>query len=123
MERKLRVLIVDDASIIRTLVREQLKALGHEVAEEASNGKDALGIFEQNRDGFDLVITGYRTFGLTGTMLGLGIRALRPRMPIIIMTGDDADTLKPRDHGFPVLEKPFSMVEFQEAIKKACGGE
>jgi hypothetical protein len=119
--KRVRVLLADDNESPREVIREMLEALGHEVVAEAKDGGEALGIFEQNRDGFDLVVTDYRMPRLTGTQLAHGVRLLRPELPVIIVTGDEPNRLVPQDHGCPVLQKPFRMEQLRDLIAQLLG--
>lgn len=53
-----RVLIVDDAAFMRMMLREILTKAGHEVVGEASNGKEAIDLYDiHNPDIVTLDIT------------------------------------------------------------------
>ena len=43
-KKKLRILLVDDESIIRLDLREMLKEHGHEIVGEGSDGEEAIGL-------------------------------------------------------------------------------
>ena len=42
-----RILIVDDSSIMRKMIRKTLEAEGHEIAGEAKNGAEAVALYKR----------------------------------------------------------------------------
>ncbi|WP_217481455.1 ATP-binding protein [Achromobacter pestifer] len=70
-ERKLRVLVVDDHSVNRLILMQQLGFLGHDV-EEAPDGASALRLFEAGA--FDVIFTDCRMPGMSGAELASAIR-------------------------------------------------
>ena len=41
------ILIVDDSSIMRKMIKETLKSAGHDVIGEAKNGSDAVALYKR----------------------------------------------------------------------------
>ncbi len=82
-----RILVVDDEEMILELLSRTLSRLNYHVT-IANSGKDALQIFEQDPDQFDLVLTDLTMPKMTGDELARRIHAVRPTMPIILGTGD-----------------------------------
>ncbi len=120
--RRLRnrpVLLVEDEPEVRKVIRMQLAELGHPVI-EASNGVEALAMLQNIEDIAILVSDTVMPGGIDGRELASRTRALRPGLPILLITGyasaapagaDGADDV-------PVLRKPFD----QAALAAALGG-
>ncbi|MBM7867929.1 response regulator [Heliobacterium gestii] len=83
---KLRILLVDDEEAIVEVLQSQLIQAGYEVTATQCSTQ-ALEIFMENPDAFDLVITDYTMPTMTGDTLAREILCLRPGMPIILCTG------------------------------------
>ncbi len=81
-----RILVVDDESSIVALYQSSLGKLGYRVTGTTSS-LEALMLFEDNPEAFDVVITDQTMPQMTGFELVENIRNLRPEMPIIICTG------------------------------------
>ncbi len=80
------ILFVDDEVVLVDMGERMLSALGYRVTAVA-NGPEALKIFRENPDGFDLVITDMTMPGMTGAQLSLEILKIKPGFPIILCTG------------------------------------
>ncbi|HTS19710.1 MAG TPA: PAS domain S-box protein [Verrucomicrobiae bacterium] len=82
--RPLSILLVDDEEIVRQILREYLVGDGHTV-DSASNGPEALD--KVPKTPFDLVILDRAMPGMSGDQVALGIKAVRPDLPVILLTG------------------------------------
>lgn len=80
------ILFIDDEEMIVNLTRDMLKELGYQVAAQA-DGLEALKIFQDQPEKFDLVITDQSMPHMTGMQLAQEFRHLRPDIPIILCTG------------------------------------
>jgi signal transduction histidine kinase/DNA-binding response OmpR family regulator len=117
-----RVLVVDDSELNRELFENYLVPMGHKVL-QASNGREALSIVA--REPVDLVVTDLCMPGLTGWDVAEGVRKQCPDVPVILVSGWAIQQGKPRirESGVRcVMQKPFTMAKFQEAVRKAFGG-
>jgi len=81
-----RILYVDDEELLVELGKSMLERLGYQVTVH-SNSLEALTIFQNQPDKFDLVITDQTMPGMTGSDLARRILQIRPFMPIILCTG------------------------------------
>jgi PAS domain S-box-containing protein len=98
-----RVLLVDDEPIVRMSTADMLADIGYDVVEAAS-AEEALLIIE-NGQHFDLLITDHVMPGMTGADLIGTVRASRPAIPALIITGfANADTIPASQR---CLAKPF----------------
>jgi CheY-like chemotaxis protein len=114
------VLVVEDEPLVRETVSSSLRRLGHQVV-EASNGHEALRIWGERGDAIDLVITDMvMPGGISGTQLVERMRATRPSLSAIVMSGYSlqlsSDALPA---GIAFLSKPFTLAALSGAIDEA----
>lgn len=102
------ILCVDDEEIPRTLRRLILVKQGYTVL-PAISAAQALELIDQHH--VDLVLTDQMMPGLVGTELAKRLRAARPSLPIIIVSGVNEI---PEDAGF--ADRFVSKVEGPEAL-------
>ena len=82
---RLRILLVDDDSLIAMSSVDMLEDLGHEVM-EASSGKQALELL-RSEGHFDLLITDFAMLGMNGAQLIESAKPLCPGLPVLLATG------------------------------------
>ncbi len=106
------MLVVDDESKIRLLIRKYAEFEGHEVT-EAENGMEAIEIFRRTPDKFDIIIMDVMMPELDGFSASSEIRKTSD-VPILMLSarGEEYD----RIHGFELgvddyVVKPFSPKE------------
>jgi CheY-like chemotaxis protein len=80
------LLVVEDEEMLSELLKVSLEALGYTVL-TASNGDQALSIYESMGEEIALVISDLGLPGMSGRDLFLKIRALRPGARVVIATG------------------------------------
>ncbi len=80
------ILVVDDEKTIGQLIRQMLERLGYRVTLRFSS-VEALQVFKENPDSFDLVFTDMHMPKMTGERLAAEVIALKPNIPIILCTG------------------------------------
>src|SRR6266566_9786469 len=113
-----RILVVDDEPFVCDAVKMMLTFDGH-VVETASNGRDALAIFEVGK--FDLVITDFAMPNMKGDELAAAIKARSPKQPIVMITAyaemlqSSGNPLKGVDF---IISKPFLLENLREAIAR-----
>jgi CheY-like chemotaxis protein len=78
------ILCVDDEEIPRTLRKLILQKKGYQVLTAAS-GAEALEILD--RESIHLVLSDQMMPGMTGTELTKSVKATRPAMPVILISG------------------------------------
>lgn len=121
------ILIVDDESRMRKLIKDFLIAKGYKIL-EAEDGEQALEIFEKNNNKIELIILDVMMPKLDGWSVLRQIRQVS-KVPIIMLTarGEERDEL----FGFELgadeyISKPFSpkiLVARVEAILKRIQGD
>jgi two-component system KDP operon response regulator KdpE len=115
----IRILLVDDESAIRRALRPPLLELGFQVV-EASRGEDALQMLRTGA--FDVVLLDVNMPGIGGIETLRRMRALAPRMPILMLTVRDAEEEKvvALELGADdYVTKPFSTRELIARIRTA----
>lgn len=116
LERKLRILVVDDQEIICELIAEYLKGDGHH-AVTAVESSEALSLF--SREGFDLVITDHSMPGMNGLQLAAAIKELVPDTKVILLTGFGDEMMgrgeQPAEINL-VIGKPVSAADLRQGI-------
>jgi PAS domain S-box-containing protein len=120
-ERKLKILLIDDEDIILSSVKNALKRLGYDVA-TAIDSLEALKLFRNTPDEFDLVITDHTMPRMTGVELAPKLMEIRPDIPVILCTGfsDVIDEQEAKAMGIRgLLLKPASIKELGSAIRRA----
>ena len=115
-----RILFVEDEEDMVFLVGQLLESLGYEVITRA-NGMDALSLFREQPDRFDLVITDMTLPGMTGERLAEQIKKIRHDTPIILCTGFGEDITEERARKMGIGEiilKPLVNIDLTKTIRK-----
>ncbi len=84
-----RILFVDDEDFQADIGKRMLERLGYRVTAK-TNSVEALDLFRQTPDEFDLVITDMTMPDMTGDVLAQKLISIRPDIPIIVCTGYSA---------------------------------
>jgi CheY-like chemotaxis protein len=115
-----RVLFVDDEEFQVSLARKMLGALGYQVTALASS-PEALKLFKDNPQAFDLVVTDITMPGMTGIDFTRELLSVRPDIPVImctgyseLITGDDPSCYGAR----ALVAKPVVMREMAETMRR-----
>ena len=119
-----RILIVDDDKALLDLAEEIVNGLGY-VTRCYDSSVDALAAFENNPDQFDAVLSDEIMPGLTGTQMTSRMHAMRPDLPVLIITayGGAGFELRAQQAGATqVLKKPYQRIELARALHGALGG-
>jgi CheY-like chemotaxis protein len=117
MASKAKILVVDDDQITLKVVCQMLVSLGYETI-AATDGIEALSRMSGD-DGFDFVLTDINMPHIDGWQLADRIKALKPGLPIIALTGENPESILPRlqdsamDHA---LFKPLKIGHLKDAI-------
>ena len=83
---QVRILYVDDEESLAELGEEFLGDIGYQVT-GAFSGTQALELFKQNPQGFDMLITDESMPGICGTELAQKIYQINPALPVILCSG------------------------------------
>ncbi len=113
-----RILFVDDEDMLVSMGCQMLEKMGYEVF-GFNNPTLALKEFTRNPDKYDLVISDFTMPNLTGLDLAKKLNALRPDLPIVILTGHLDNTLSDEAalHGVVnVSTKPLSFKSLNSVV-------
>ena len=111
------ILIADDEQAIRELVSEGLKANGFRVL-AASNGEEALKLFQENAMEVRLFLTDQEMPVMNGVQAIAEIRKLKAKLPVIVTSGEGLS-----GDGTQLLSKPFSLEEVLTAVHQILSRE
>jgi signal transduction histidine kinase/CheY-like chemotaxis protein len=111
-----RVLVIDDEPFVRETLGEILRQQRHDVV-VADDGASGLARFREGA--FDLVMTDLAMPGMSGWQVAQAVKAARPRVPVVLVTGwgveVQADEL--HTHGVDrVMTKPFRFEDVQDVV-------
>jgi two-component system, chemotaxis family, chemotaxis protein CheY len=121
MDKNIRILIVDDFSTMRRIVKNLLNDLGFTNTAEADDGNSALS--ELRRGPFDMVITDWNMPGMAGIELLKAIRAdpALAKMPVLMVTAEAKreqiiEAAQAGVNGYVV--KPFTAATLSDKLGK-----
>lgn len=121
------ILVVDDESRMRKLLKDFLSAKGYQIL-EAEDGEKAIEVFEENRNKIKLILLDVMMPKLDGWSVLRKIRQ-ESNLPVIMLTarGEEQDELFGFELGVDeYISKPFSpkiLVARVEAILKRAYGD
>ncbi|MCP1675586.1 two-component system chemotaxis response regulator CheY [Natronocella acetinitrilica] len=121
LDKNMRILIVDDFSTMRRIIKNLLRDLGYNNTAEADDGNSALPVLKKG--GFDFLITDWNMPGMTGLDLLKSVRAepeLRD-LPVLMVTAESKreqiiEAAQAGVNGYIV--KPFTANTLREKIDK-----
>lgn len=121
MQAKMKILVVDDFSTMRRIVRNLLKQLGYENIEEAEDGQEAFSKLKS--DTFHFIISDWNMPNMTGIELLKKVRAdgdLK-NLPFLMVTAESEkekviEAIKSGVNNYIV--KPFTAEILKEKMDK-----
>ncbi|RJQ53471.1 MAG: response regulator [Desulfobacteraceae bacterium] len=117
---KERVLFIDDEQALVDIGRQMLEYLGYGVVARTSS-TDALEMFREQPDRFDLIITDTTMPNMTGERFSQEALKIRPDIPVILCTGfsEEITEQKAKDIGVRAyIMKPYVLSEIAEIIRR-----
>ena len=115
----LRVLMAEDEPLAAEVIEEGLVEAGFEVL-AANDGQEALDL-AANGAAFDLLLTDLKMPRLDGKELIAKLRARRPDLPVVVMTGfpppDGAVSLQAGRGPMRLLTKPVGITPLIAALR------
>ena len=115
-----RILLVDDEESVAKFVTQMLTRLGYNVTSHVTSHK-ALRTFQDDPNGFDLVITDMTMPEMTGDQLAIEILSIKADTPIIICTGFSERINKEQAENIGVkgfLMKPVLKSDMAKMVRK-----
>lgn len=121
MDKNIRILIVDDFSTMRRIVKNLLSDLGLTNTAEADDGSTAL--VELRKASFDLVVTDWNMPGMPGIDLLKAIRAdsALSKIPVLMVTAEAKreqiiEAAQAGVNGYII--KPFTAATLEDKLSK-----
>jgi two-component system sensor histidine kinase/response regulator len=124
--RGVRVLLIDDDPAARQVLGELLQPLGC-IVSLAASGEEGLAELTRAADPYDVVLIDWNMPGADGFEVGRRIRragrlALRPKLIMVTMFGDEGTAARARAEGFDgCLGKPVTQSDLLDTIVTALG--
>jgi two-component system cell cycle sensor histidine kinase/response regulator CckA len=114
------ILIVEDQDLIRDLVRTVLRKYGYRTL-EASNGVEALKVWEDHRDQIDLLLTDMvMPAGISGKDLAKRLVAEQQQLKVVYTSGYNTDLLGQEFHvkkDTSFLQKPYQAQFLAKTVR------
>ena len=118
-EAVLLILVVEDDSLVRDIVRQALEEGGFQT-EMTASGEEAITLLNSDAAKYRALLTDIHLSGkLTGWDVAKRAREINPEIPIVYMTGAAADDWP--SHGVPnsvLLNKPFAPAQVVTAVSQ-----
>jgi len=121
LDKKMKILVVDDFSTMRRIVKNLLRDLGFNNCQEADDGSTALPMLKTGS--FDFVVTDWNMPGMQGIDLLRAIRADEKlaHIPVLLVTAEAKKeqiiaAAQAGVNGYIV--KPFTAATLKEKIEK-----
>ena len=115
------ILLVDDEEATLKMMRLMITQLGFNIT-ALKSPQQALELFRQHPEAFDLVMTDLTMSQMTGVEFAEKIHEIQPKLPIILMTGytkNEHDTIPLDQFGIrKYLKKPLKMKEIASVINE-----
>ena len=114
------ILLVEDDSSVRRLVKELLVRLGYSVTEAAS-GRAGLALGSDDTRHFDLALCDVILGDMSGPAVAEALSALRPSIRVLYMSGYTDEAIVRTgvlDEGKPFLQKPFTPLQLSKKIRE-----
>jgi two-component system chemotaxis response regulator CheY len=124
VSKELKLLVVDDFSTMRRIIKNLLNDLGYANVSEADDGKTALPMLQAG--GFDFLITDWNMPGMPGLDLIKAVRAdaKLAKMPVLMLTAEAKreqiiEAAQAGVNGYVI--KPFTAETLKEKLDKILG--
>jgi len=121
VDKNMKILIVDDFSTMRRIIKNLLRDLGFTNTEEADDGTTALPMLQTGK--FDLLVTDWNMPGMQGIDLLRAVRADEKlaNLPVLMVTAEQKreqiiEAAKAGVNGYIV--KPFTAQTLKEKLEK-----
>lgn len=119
-QREKYILLVDDNTMDLRSIYQLLVHLGYKVS-ATTNPHEALSLFCDDPERFDVIITDQIMPEIRGHELASHIREIRKDIPIIVCTGSEGALQELQEQRTDIHEfilKPFSKSELEDAIAR-----
>ncbi len=119
------ILVIDDEEAIMAVTKPILERMGYSVL-EARTGQEALDVVKTFNGDIDLAMLDVLMPGMSGETIYPLLMKARPELKVLVFSGYSIDgpVQKILDAGAEdFIQKPFTMADLSEKLKKLLGGE
>lgn len=121
MDKNMKILIVDDFSTMRRIIKNLLRDLGFNNTSEADDGNSALPMLQAGD--FDFLVTDWNMPGMQGIDLLKAVRAdaKLAKLPVLMVTAESKreQIIEAAQAGVSgYIVKPFTAITLKEKIDK-----
>jgi len=116
-------LLVDDEDVVLDVGQDLLEAIGYRVL-IARDGKEAIEVYEKNRDDIDIVVLDMVMPNMGGGEAYDRMRKINPDIKVLLSSGYsiDGEATEILERGCDAfIQKPFKMKDLSQAIRKILG--
>ncbi|WP_438617028.1 PAS domain-containing protein [Methylobacterium haplocladii] len=113
------VLVVEDNRDVGSFSTQTLQELGYGT-HWVANGDEALATLAEKSDTYDVVFSDVVMPGMNGVELGREVRRLYPGLPVVLTSGYSHVLAQESDHGFELLQKPYSVEALSRILQRAA---
>ena len=116
-------LLVDDEDVILEVGQDLLEAMGYRVL-IARDGKEAIEVYEKNRDDIDIVVLDMVMPNMGGGEAYDRMKKINPDIKVLLSSGYsiDGEATEILERGCDAfIQKPFKMKDLSQAIRKILG--
>lgn len=111
-----QILLVDDDAAVRKSTAALLEGAGYQVT-TAHTGRAALDVFDRLDGAIDIVLTDLDMPDMGGRALVGALRAKRPDVPVLYLSGWSDRHIDERDPCTGFLDKPFRAAELFDKVE------
>lgn len=113
------ILVMDDEQSVRDFICSGLEENGYQVI-ATGNCLESLAVLQRDNPSIRLVIADWRVPGMDVTCAAVSLRAVRPKIPFLIVSGalpDETDAGWPLSNPTATLLKPFRLGTLLEHVR------
>jgi CheY-like chemotaxis protein len=117
------ILLVEDEDDVRRVIANTLRRYGYD-AIECGDGEEALAAAGRRDARIDVLLTDVIMKGLKGPELAARVRALRPGIKVLYMSGHPESVIgdqRAADEGALFLQKPFGPEQLTTVLRRLLG--
>jgi two-component system, cell cycle sensor histidine kinase and response regulator CckA len=118
------VLLAEDEDAVRGLTRRLLERIGYRVL-EARDGRSAIAVLSDHSEPIDVLLSDLVMPDVSGTDLANEVRAVRPDVKVLFMSGYTEDAVVRHGLGRDLghfLQKPFSAEALARKLREVIEG-
>lgn len=118
--KDLKILVVEDQSESRAMLRNMLGDIGVNQVFEATNGREAFSFIDSAFDLVNFIMCDWNMPGMTGVEFLRQVRSVDPETPFLMITGrgDMSSVAEAKNSGVTgYIKKPFSAAQLEAKIR------